>query len=83
MVKLVKIRYISGKNAGFEHVMKEVLARVLEKRGQVEILPDAPAKAPKVHKRMKLEELQRIAQERGLKDYQDLSAEELFELLKE
>ena len=42
MVKLVKIRYITGKNVGFEHVMKEELARVLKGRGQIEILKDAP-----------------------------------------
>ena len=47
MVKLVKIRYISGKSIGFEHVMKEELARVLEKRGQIEILPRTVSEKPK------------------------------------
>jgi hypothetical protein len=51
MVKLVKIRYIGGTAAGFEHVMKEVLARVLEKRGQIEILPGDVVEAKKESKK--------------------------------
>lgn len=47
MVKLVKIRYIGGRAPGFEHVMKEELARVLERRGQVEIVPEEAPKEPK------------------------------------
>ena len=48
-VKLVKIRYIGGPKPGFEHVMKEELALVLEKRGQIEIVhsPGRKAKAGK------------------------------------
>jgi len=37
-MKLVKIKYIVGPQAGFEHVMKEQLALVLKKRGQIEII---------------------------------------------
>ena len=48
-VKLVKIRYIGGPKPGFEHVMKEELALVLERRGQIEIVktPGRKAKAGK------------------------------------
>ena len=44
-VKLVKIRYIGGAKPGFEHVMKEELAHVLERRGQVEIVRTPGRKA--------------------------------------
>jgi hypothetical protein len=47
MVQLVRIRYVGGRAPGFEHVMKRELALALEKRGQVEILPEAPAEEPK------------------------------------
>ncbi len=49
MVKLVKIRYIGGPHVGFENVMKEQLAEVLRRRGQIEILPEEPEK-PKAKK---------------------------------
>ena len=46
MVKLVKVRYIGGRAPGFEHVMKEELARVLERRGHIEIVPEEAPKGP-------------------------------------
>ena len=49
-MKLVKIRYISGPRPGFEHVMKEEIARVLVKRGQVEIVKLSPGRKTKAEK---------------------------------
>ena len=49
-MKLVKIRYITGPRPGFEHVMKEEIARVLEKRGQVEIVKLSPGRKTKAEK---------------------------------
>jgi len=50
-MKMVKIRYISGPNPGFEHVMKEEIARVLEKRGQIEIVKHSPGRKTKAEKK--------------------------------
>ena len=49
-MKMVKIRYISGPNPGFEHVMKEEIARVLEKRGQIEIVKHSPGRKTNAEK---------------------------------
>jgi len=49
-MKLVKIRYITGPRPGFEHVMKEEIARVLVKRGQVEIVKLSPGRKTKAEK---------------------------------
>jgi hypothetical protein len=49
-MKLVKIRYIIGPRIGFEHVMKEEIARVLVKRGQVEIVKLSPGRKTKAEK---------------------------------
>ena len=49
-MKLVKIRYITGPRPGFEHVMKEQIALVLEKRGQIEIIKHSPGRKTKAEK---------------------------------
>ena len=39
----VRVRHLTGPNAGFERTVKEPIAKIWEKRGQVKIL--GPAKA--------------------------------------
>lgn len=54
--KMVKVKFLKG-NVGYECVMKELIAQVMEKRGQVEILgPGTPAPKPEPKKGKKRED---------------------------
>ncbi len=45
--KLIRVRHLTGPNAGFERTVKEPIAKIWEKRGQVKILgPAKPELAP-------------------------------------
>ena len=76
--KIVKVRHLTGPNAGFERTVKEPIAKIWEKRGQVKILGSAKAE-PKPDK---MEELLKIAAKLGIKKADKMKEKELVEAIK-
>ena len=77
--KLVKVRYLTGNKPGFEHVLKEPLAKIYEERGQVKILGAAKQKTePKPDKK---KELLKIATELVIKKADKMTEKELIEAI--
>ncbi len=77
--KLIRVRHLTGSNAGFERTVKEPIARIWEKRGQVKIL--GPAKAKPEPKSDKNEELLKVAAELGIKKADKMKEEELIKAI--
>lgn len=78
--KLVKVRHLTGPNAGFERTVKEPIAKIWETRGQVKILGPAKA-AESAHRLDKIKELVKVAAELGIKKPDKLKEAELVEAI--
>ena len=77
----VRVRHLTGPNAGFERTVKEPIARIWKKRGQVKILGPAkvePAPGPEPDKN---EELLKVAAELGIKKADKMEEKELIEAI--
>ncbi len=77
----VRVRHLTGPNAGFERTVKEPIAKIWEKRGQVKILGSAKAE-PKPEKPDKRKELVKVATELGIKKADKMKEKELIEAIK-
>ena len=77
--KFVRVRHLTGPNAGFERTVKEPIAKIWEKRGQVKIIGDAKAKPKPEPNKMK--ELVKVAAELGIKRADRMKEKELIKAI--
>ncbi len=77
--KIVKVRHLTGPNAGFERTVKEPIAKIWEKRGQVKIL--GPDKAKPKPEPDKMKELVKVAAELGIKKPDKMKKKELIKTI--
>lgn len=78
--KLVKVRHLTGPNAGFERTVKEPIAKIWEARGQVKILGPAMVIEPPP-KPDKMKELLKVAAGLGIKKPDKMKEKELIEAI--
>jgi hypothetical protein len=94
--RVVKVRFLKGAKPGYETFYRESIAQAMADKGKVEILEvvsEEPAPngeiedeinaETEVTTRMKVETLRKIADLRGLEDTEDLTKDELLELLRD
>ena len=79
--EFVRVRHLTGPNAGYERTVKEPIARIWEKRGQVKILGPAKAEPKPEPKSDKNEELLKVAAELGIKKADKMEEKELIEAI--